>query len=134
MANVQTNFTEVTANVFTGALVGAVTGNVTGNVTGSAGSLAGVLNATAEISKAADYALLATDKVKPIIVAKMTEESKVLTLGLAANQAVIVYNSGTNTFKVKNVADDTGTSLATTKAILVIGSATKDASIVVALN
>lgn len=134
MANVQTNFTEVTANVFTGALVGAVTGNVTGNVTGSAGSLAGVLNATAEISKAADYALLATDKVKPIIVAKMTEESKVLTLGLAANQAVIVYNSGTNTFKVKNVADDTGTDLATTKAILVIGSATKDASIVVALN
>lgn len=134
MANVQTNFTEVTANVFTGALVGAVTGNVTGNVTGSAGSLAGVLNATAEISKAADYALLATDKVKPIIVAKMTEESKVLTLGLAANQAVIVYNSGTNTFKVKNVADDTGTDLATTKAILVIGSATKNASIVVELN
>ena len=67
MANVQTNFTEVTADVFTGAL----TGNVTGNVTGSAGSLAGVLNATAEISKEADYALLATDKVKPIIVAKM---------------------------------------------------------------
>jgi len=130
MANVQTNFTEVTADVFTGAL----TGNVTGNVTGSAGSLAGVLNATAEISKEADYALLATDKVKPIIVAKMTAESKVLTLGLAANQAVIVYNSGTNTFKVKNVAADTGTDLATTKAILVIGSATKDASIVVALN
>lgn len=134
MGKVQTNFNEVTADVFTGALVGAVTGNVTGNVTGSAGSLAGVLNATAEISKEADYALLATDKVKPIIVAKMTAESKVLTLGLAANQAVIVYNSGTNAFTVKNVAADTGTPLTTTKAFLVVGGTTKDTSIVIALN
>lgn len=134
MANVQTNFTEVTADVFTGALVGAVTGNVTGNVTGSAGSLAGVLNATAEISKSADYALLATDKVKPIIVAKMTAGNKVLTLGLAANQAVIVYNSGAESYTVKNVAADTGKVLAITKAILVIGSATENASIVVELN
>lgn len=123
----QTNFTEVTAEKFTGNFVGDVTGNVTG-------SLIGTLSASAEISKADSYALAAADKVTPIIVAKMTVGSKVLTLGLAANKAVIVYNSGSESYTVKNVAADTGTVLATTKAILVVGSATKDASIVVALN
>lgn len=123
----QTNFTEVTAEKFTGNFVGDVTGNVTG-------SLIGTLSASAEISKADSYALVAADKVTPIIVAKMTVGSKVLTLGLAANKAVIVYNSGSESYTVKNVAADTGTVLATTKAILVVGSATKDASIVVALN
>ena len=123
----QTNFTEVTAEKFTGNFVGNVTGNVTG-------SLIGTLSASAEISKADSYALVAADKVTPIIVAKMTVGSKVLTLGLAANKAVIVYNSGSESYTVKNVATDTGTVLATTKAILVVGSATKDASIVVALN
>lgn len=127
----QTNFTEVTAEKFTGNFVGDVTGNVTGNVTGS---LIGTLSASAEISKDDSYALVAADKVTPIIVAKMTVGSKVLTLGLAANKAVIVYNSGSESYTVKNVAADTGTVLATTKAILVVGSATKDASIVVALN
>jgi hypothetical protein len=119
----QTNFTEVTAEKFTGNFVGDVTG-----------SLIGTLSASAEISKADSYALVAADKVTPIIVAKMTVGSKVLTLGLAANKAVIVYNSGSESYTVKNVAADTGTVLATTKALLVVGSATKDASIVVALN
>ena len=119
----QTNFTEVTAEKFTGNFVGDVTG-----------SLIGTLSASAEISKADSYALAAADKVTPIIVAKMTVGSKVLTLGLAANKAVIVYNSGSESYTVKNIAADTGTVLATTKAILVVGSATKDASIVVALN
>ena len=123
----QTNFTEVTAEKFTGNFVGNVTGNVTG-------SLIGTLSASAEISKADSYALVAADKVTPIIVAKMTVGSKVLTLGLAANKAVIVYNSGSESYTVKNVAADTGTVLATTKAILVVGSATANASIVVALN
>ena len=123
----QTNFTEVTAEKFTGNFVGDVTGNVTG-------SLIGTLSASAEISKADSYALVAADKVTPIIVAKMTVGSKVLTLGLAANEAVIVYNSGSESYTVKNVAADTGTVLATTKAILVVGSATANASIVVALN
>jgi hypothetical protein len=127
----QTNFTEVTAEKFTGDLIGNVTGNVTGDVTGS---LIGTLSASAEISKADSYALVAADKVTPIIVAKMTAGSKVLTLGLAANKAVIVYNSGSESYTVKNVAADTGTVLATTKAILVVGSATANASIVVALN
>lgn len=119
----QTNFTEVTAEKFTGNFVGDVTG-----------SLIGTLSASSEISKADSYALVAADKVTPIIVAKMTAESKVLTLGLAANKAVIVYNSGSESYTVKNVAADTGTALATTKAILVVGSATANASIVVALN
>ena len=119
----QTNSTEVTAEKFTGNFVGDVTG-----------SLIGTLSASAEISKADSYALAAADKVTPIIVAKMTAGSKVLTLGLAANKAVIVYNSGSESYTVKNVAADTGTVLATTKAILVVGSATTNASIVVALN
>jgi hypothetical protein len=64
----------------------------------------------------------------------MSVASKVLTLGLAAGQAMIVYNAGSETLTVKNVSGDTGTSLATTKAVLVIGSATANASIVIALN
>ena len=119
----QTNFTEVTAEKFTGNFVGDVTG-----------SLIVTLSAIAEISKPDSYAIVAADKVTPIIVSKMTVGSKDLTLGLAANKAVIVYNSGSESYTVKNVAADTGTVLATTKALLVVGSATKDASIVVALN
>lgn len=126
---VQTNFNEVTADKFTGALVGAVTGNVTGNVTGS---LIGTVTA-ATVEKADNYALTASEKLF-VINAKMTAGSKTLTLGLAAGQVAIVYNYGTETITVKNVAGDSGTSLATTKMIIITGSTTADASVVVALN
>ena len=108
-----------------------VTGNVTGNV---AGILTGGAIGMATIEKAVDYALVTAEKANLVISAKMTAASKVLTLGLAAGQVAFVYNHGTETFTVKNVATDTGTSLATTKLLLVVGHATKDTSTVIALN
>lgn len=108
-----------------------VTGNLTGNVTGSQ---TGAILGSKVIEKAVDYALAAADKANLALSLKMTAGSKTFTLGLAAGQVALVYNHGTETFTVKNVAGDTGTSLATTKLLLIIGSATANASTVVALN
>jgi hypothetical protein len=121
---------DVTGNV-TGNVIGDVTGNVTGNVTGSQ---TGAILGTKVIEKAVDYALVAADKANLFISFKATAASKTLTLGLAAGQIALVYNHGTETYTVKNVAGDTGTSLTTTKLILVVGSATANASTVIALN
>lgn len=106
--------TGIDANV-TGTQKGAVTGSVV-------------------IEKADDYALAAADKANLFISIKATAASKVFTLGLAAGQIALVYNHGTNTFTVKNVAGDTGTEIATTKLALVVGNATANASTVIALN
>ena len=112
-----------------------VTGNVTGNVIGNvAGMLTGGAIGMATIEKAVDYALVAAEKANLVISAKMTAESKTLTLGLAAGQVAFVYNHGTETYTVKNVAGDTGTSLATTKLLLVVGHGTANTSTVIALN
>lgn len=108
-----------------------VTGDLTGNV---AGMLTGGVIGMATIEKAVDYALTADEKAKIVVSGKMTAENKTLTLGLAAGQVAFVYNHGTNTFTVKNVAGDTGTSLATGKIILMTGSTTANASTVIALN
>ena len=128
MAN--TNFNNVVADSVTATFVG----NVTGNVTGTCSLLQGALMAKSEISKSDSYALSAAEKAYPVVILKNTGSGKVFTLGLAAGQAMIVYNSGSETFTLKNVAGDTGTSTATTKALLIIGSATANASIVIALN
>lgn len=125
MGKVQTNFNEVTMEKLVAEKL------VAEELTGK---LSGMLMASPKISNAADYALTSEDKKYTVIVAEMTEASKVLTLGLAANEVVIVYNTAATTFTVKNIAADTGTSLATTKAILVVGGTTKDTSIVIALN
>jgi len=107
---------------------GNVTGNVTGNLTG------GVIGGAA-ISKAVDYALSAAELKALAVRVTLTAESKTVTLGLAANQIMFVLNAGdTNAFTLKNIAADTGKSLAAGKIVLVIGSATKDASTVIALN
>lgn len=105
--------------------------NVTGNM---AGMLTGGAIGMATIEKAVDYALVAAEKANLVISAKMTAESKALTLGLAAGQVAFVYNHGTETYTVKNVAGDTGTSLATTKLLLVVGHGTANTSTVIALN
>lgn len=105
--------------------------NVTGNVTGTQ---KGAVTGSVVIEKAADYALAAAEKANLFISIKATAASKVFTLGLAAGQIAMVYNHGTETFTLKNVAGDTGTSVATTKLILVVGSATANASTVIALN
>lgn len=112
----------------TGDLTGNVTGNVTGDLTGAVGG------AVTGISKADDYALSANEK-RLYIGAAMTAESKTLTLGLAVGQISIVHNEGaTNAFTVKNVAGDTGSSLAAGKTLLVVGSPTANASVVIALD
>lgn len=115
MANKYTKFTRVEALEFKGPLTGSII-------------------STNTISKAVDYALSAAEIGKLFTSITMTVASKVLTLGLAAGQMMIVYNAGAETLTVKNVSGDTGTSLATTKAILVIGSATANGSIVIPLN
>lgn len=105
--------------------------NVAGNV---AGMLTGGVIGMATIEKAVDYALAAAEKANLVMSGKMTAENKTLTLGLAAGQVAFVYNHGTNTFTVKNVAGDTGNDLATGKIILMTGSTTANASTVIALN
>ena len=125
-----TNFTNLHASIINGdSIVGPVTGNAN-----TANSLTGSVISMNTLSKAVDYALVTAEIAKLFTSITMTAASKVLTLGLAAGQAMIVYNAGSETLTVKNVAADTGTSLATTKAILIIGSATANASIVIALN
>lgn len=115
---------DIKAATFTGALTGNVTGNLTGGIIGGAA-----------ISKAVDYALSAAELKAPAVRVTLTAESKTVTLGLAANQIMFVLNAGdTNAFTLKNIAADTGTSLAAGKIALVIGSATKDASTVIVLN
>lgn len=115
---------DIKAATFHGALTGDVTGAHKGAVTGSLA-----------LSKAADYALSAAEKANLVFLITLTEESKTVTLGLAAGQVAIVHNAGTtNAFTLKNVAADTGTSLAAGKTVLVIGSATANASKVIALD
>lgn len=61
--------------------------------------------------------------------------SKSLVLGLSEGQFMIVANiGGDNALTVKAIDGDTGTSLATGKVALVIGSATKNASKIYVLN
>lgn len=135
--NEYTNFTKVFAEeVKATKFVGPVTGNAdSATLAAEASKLSGSVISANSLSKAVDYALSATEKAKLFTGLVMTATSKVLTLGLAAGQAMIVMNTGdTNAYTVKNVADDTGTSLAAGKAVLIIGSATADASLVIALN
>lgn len=109
----------------------SITGPVTGPVTGSQkGAILGSL----ALSKEADYALAAAEKANLVFLIALTAESKTVTLGMAAGQVAIVYNTGAETFTLKNISADTGTSLAAGKIVLVIGSATKNASTVIALN
>ncbi len=77
-----------------------------------------------------------TDSQKDLFVqAVASAASKVLTLGLQDGQFMLIANvGGTNAFTVKNIADDTGSSLATGKVALVIGSTTANGTKVYVLN
>lgn len=87
------------------------------------------------ITKAVDYALVSTEKKNRLIKTTMSAASKTLTLGLPEGQEIIVKNAGaTNAFTVKNIATDTGTSLAAGKSLLIFASTTADASTVIALD
>lgn len=119
---------KITESGIEAKLTGDVVGNLTGNQKGA------ILGSVA-ISKADSYALTAAEKANLAFLLTATAGSKTFTLGLAAGQVALVYNAGdTNAFTLKNVSGDTGTSLAATKAALVIASATANASTVIALN
>ena len=112
--------------------VPTVTANVVGNLTGNHnGGMTGLVT----LSKADDYPLVAAEKDKQFYAITLTAASKTVTLGNTAGTWCIVHNAGaTNAFTLKNVARDTGTSVAAGKKFFVIPSATANASIVIALN
>lgn len=116
----------ISASVSAGAPV------VTGVTVNAGAMVIGVL----ALQKADNYSLAAAEKSKVFIGCEMTAGSKVLTLGLTAGQMVIVKNVGaTNAFTVKNIAGDTGTSLAAGKSLMLIaGSSTANTNIVIALD
>lgn len=88
----------------------------------------------AEISMSKDTTL-ADDEKRPFINFTCSAASKTLTLGLDVGDTAIVTNiGGTNAVTVKNVAGDTGTSVAAGKTALVVASKTADASTVLVLN
>ncbi|MDD4564836.1 MAG: hypothetical protein PHE79_05095 [Eubacteriales bacterium] len=92
-----------------------------------------IAGATA-VEKADSYALAAAEK-NTLIKCEMTAASKVLTLGLPEGQMAVVKNVGaTNAFTVKNIATDTGTSLAVGKSLLVFAGKAKDTNVVIALD
>lgn len=65
----------------------------------------------------------------------LSAASKTVTAGLGEGQYMYILNAGgTNAFTLKNVAGDTGTSIAAGKFAVIIGSKTADASIVKVLN
>lgn len=85
------------------------------------------------ISFSANTELKETEK-DLFVSATATASSKTLTLGLPAGQTMILSNVGSNTFTVKNVSGDSGTSLATGKVALIIASQTANATKVYVLN
>lgn len=118
--------------VASGATVLKITeSGIEANITGSqSGAILGSL----ALSKAVDYALAAAEKANLAFLLTATAASKTFTLGLAAGQIAFAYNAGAETFTLKNVAGDTGTSVATGKLVMIVASATANASTVVALN
>lgn len=86
------------------------------------------------VTSAVDYSLADSEKTS-FIALTASAASKTITLGLVEGECAFVANVGsTNALTLKNVAGDSGTSLATGKVALVIASETADASKVYVLN
>lgn len=86
------------------------------------------------ISFAVDTAL-ADEQKDLFIAATATAASKALTLGLADGQFLILANVGsTNAFTAKNISTDSGTSIATGKVALIIGSSSANGTKIYVLN
>lgn len=84
---------------------------------------------------ASDSFKLTDDQKRPFINIVLSAASKTVTLDLPVGATAIVTNvGGTNAFTLKNVAGDTGTSVAAGKVALVVASQTADASTVKVLN
>ena len=78
-----------------------------------------------------------TDEQKDLFIAfSCSAASKVLTLGLDAGQHAIITNTGgSNAVTVKNIAGDTGVSVAAGKVALAIGgTSTADTCVIKVLN
>ena len=86
------------------------------------------------ISKSANYELAAGEKTAYIGVT-LTSASKTVTLGLPDGAVCLLVNEGgTNAFTAKNVAGDSGTSIAAGKAYVVRASTTANSSKFTLLN
>ena len=97
------------------------------------GILSGVLQGVS-LTKSNNYTLADDEKVAYVGVT-LSAASKTLTLDLPNNAVCIVVNEGgTNTFTLKNVSGDTGTSIAAGKVALVRASTTANGSKVYVLN
>jgi len=110
----------VTATTLTADSLSVTGATVLGSLPTSA------LNKVTTLSKADSYALAPAEKTAAVGIT-MTAGSKVLTLGLATGQAMIVKNNGdTNAISVKNIAaDDTGAfNLGVGETALVYGGTT----------
>ena len=82
-----------------------------------------------------DSYALKDDEKQMFVNVTCSAASKTLTLGLPTGQNMILTNiGGSNAITIKNVAGDTGTSLAAGKTALVYASQTADASKVLVLN
>ena len=94
----------------------------------------GIDNIVVPLSISASYELAANERRQNISVT-CSAASKTVTLGLDEGETCFITNVGsTNAITLKNVAGDTGTSLATGKVAYVIGSKTADATVVKVLN
>lgn len=83
----------------------------------------------------ADDATLTEEQKRPYVNVVASAASKSLVLGLEDGEMLTIANiGGTNALTVKAIAGDTGTSLATGKAALVVGSTTANASKIYVLN
>ena len=98
------------------------------------GYTGGNVDVATVISKADSFELGKGEK-HGIAAITLTAASKTVTAGLGEGQYMYILNAGgTNAFTLKNVAGDTGTSIAAGKFAVIIGSKTADASIVKVLN
>lgn len=93
---------------------------------------------TAEFSKTIvkeDSYALAEDEKQLFVNFEFTAASKILTLGIADGQSMIVHNiASSRAATVKNLSGDTGSSVAAGKVAIVYGSTTSDATKIVLLN
>lgn len=69
-----------------------------------------------------------------VLLVDATAASKTLTLDLPDGACCIVFNGGSNTFTLKNVSGDTGTSVASGGVYLVKASREANSSVIIQLN
>lgn len=95
-------------------------------------NLKGLLGASV-ISTGANMTLEEKDRAF-ILVIRATAASKTVTLDLPDYACCIVFNGGSNTFTLKNVSGDSGTSVAAGKAFMIAASRTANETKVVQLG